>query len=103
MATESGSKDKYLQHFVDKLQAAASKLREDQKEGGSGLSESNVSKKQQVKNLLAQLHAEMPANIFNPVLSIDGQPFCFKIQIGILIQKRKTSTQIGIPRLKFSM
>ncbi|KAJ7480506.1 hypothetical protein B0H11DRAFT_2157896 [Mycena galericulata] len=34
MATESGSKDKYFQHFLDKLQAAASKLREEQKERG---------------------------------------------------------------------
>ncbi|KAJ7460521.1 hypothetical protein B0H11DRAFT_1923926 [Mycena galericulata] len=31
MATESGSKDKYIQHFLDKLQAAASKLRDEQK------------------------------------------------------------------------
>ncbi|KAJ7348328.1 hypothetical protein DFH08DRAFT_1000016 [Mycena albidolilacea] len=60
------------QHFVDKLQAAASKLREEHKEGGPAPSDSGVSKRQQVKNLLAQLHAEMPANIFNPVLSIDG-------------------------------
>ncbi|KAJ7463932.1 hypothetical protein FB451DRAFT_1491960 [Mycena latifolia] len=36
MATESGSKDKYFQHFLDKLQAAASKLREEQKERGQG-------------------------------------------------------------------
>ncbi|KAF7334908.1 hypothetical protein MVEN_02240500 [Mycena venus] len=72
MATESGSKDKYFQHFVDKLQTAASKLREEHKEGGSAPSDSGVSKRQQVKNLLTQLRAEMPANIFNPVLSIDG-------------------------------
>ncbi|KAJ7308592.1 hypothetical protein DFH08DRAFT_944451 [Mycena albidolilacea] len=35
MATESGSKDKYFQHFLDKLQAAASKLRDEQKERGT--------------------------------------------------------------------
>ncbi|KAJ6618149.1 hypothetical protein B0H10DRAFT_2164261 [Mycena sp. CBHHK59/15] len=71
MATESGSKDKYFQHFVDKLQTAASKLHEEHKEGGPAPSDSGVSKRQQVKNLLAQLRTEMPANIFNPVLSID--------------------------------
>ncbi|KAF8171202.1 hypothetical protein K438DRAFT_1613188, partial [Mycena galopus ATCC 62051] len=70
MATESGSKDKYFQHFLDKLQAAASKLRDEQKERGPGPSESGVSKAEEVKNLLCQLRTEMPDNIFNPVLSV---------------------------------
>lgn len=75
LATESGSKDKYFQHFVDKLQAAASKLREEQKERGPGPSESGLSKAEEVKHLLQQLRDEMPANIFNPVLSILGSFF----------------------------
>ncbi|KAJ7455176.1 hypothetical protein FB451DRAFT_1184503 [Mycena latifolia] len=70
MATDSGSKDKYFQHFLDKLQAAASKLRDEQKERGPGVSEAGLSKAEEVKKLLHQLRAEMPANIFNPVLSI---------------------------------
>ncbi|KAJ6467083.1 hypothetical protein C8R47DRAFT_990613 [Mycena vitilis] len=72
MATESGSKDKYFQHYLDELQAAASKLREEQKEAGPGPSEAGISKRQQIKDLLARLRAEMPTDIFNPVLSIDG-------------------------------
>ncbi|KAJ7792011.1 hypothetical protein B0H13DRAFT_1747118 [Mycena leptocephala] len=70
MATDTGSKDKYFQHFLDKLQAAATKLRDEQKERGPGPSDSGVSKAEEVKNLLHQLRAEMPSNIFNPVLSI---------------------------------
>ncbi|KAJ7340738.1 hypothetical protein DFH08DRAFT_811931 [Mycena albidolilacea] len=70
MATESGSKDKYFQHFLDKLQAAASKLRDEQKERGPNPSEAGISKAEEVKNLLRQLRIEMPDNIFNPVLSI---------------------------------
>ncbi|KAF7364704.1 hypothetical protein MVEN_00340200 [Mycena venus] len=70
MATETGSKDKYFQHFLEKLQVAASKLRDEQKERGPGPSEAGVSKAEEVKNLLRELRAEMPDNIFNPVLSI---------------------------------
>ncbi|KAJ6538247.1 hypothetical protein B0H10DRAFT_1971665 [Mycena sp. CBHHK59/15] len=70
MATESGSKDKYFQHFVDKFQTAASKLREEQKDRGSGLPDTGVSKAEEVIAMLHKLRAEMPDNIFNPVLSI---------------------------------
>ncbi|KAF7349031.1 hypothetical protein MVEN_01424500 [Mycena venus] len=70
MATETGSKDKFFQHFVDKLQVAASKLRDEQKERGPGPSDTGVSKAEEVKNLLRQLRADMPDDIFNPVLSI---------------------------------
>ncbi|KAJ6460727.1 hypothetical protein DFH09DRAFT_1496906, partial [Mycena vulgaris] len=75
MATESGSKDKYFQHFLDKLQAAASKLREEHKERGPGPSDDGVSKVEEIKNMLHQLRAEMPDNIFNPILSILGTFF----------------------------
>jgi hypothetical protein len=70
MATDTGSKDKIFQHFLDKLQAAASKLRDEQKKRGP--SGTGVSKAEEVKNLLHKLRAEMPDNIFNPVLSIPG-------------------------------
>ncbi|KAJ7705289.1 hypothetical protein B0H17DRAFT_1156769 [Mycena rosella] len=67
MATDSGSKDKYFHHFLEKLQAAASKLRDEQKERDPGPSEAGISKAE-------ELHAEMPDNIFNPVLSILKPP-----------------------------
>jgi hypothetical protein len=82
MATESGSKDKYFQHFLDRLQAAASKLRDEQKERGTGPSESGQSKAEEVKNLLHRLRAEMPDNIFNPVLSIPGALLSITIHTG---------------------
>jgi hypothetical protein len=82
MATESGSKDKYFQHFLDKLQAAASKLRDEQKERGTGPSEAGISKAEEVKKLLHQLRSEMPDNLFSPVLSILGACLTsIKIQI----------------------
>ncbi|KAJ7469074.1 hypothetical protein FB451DRAFT_1177070 [Mycena latifolia] len=49
MATDSGSKDKYFQHFLNKLQAAGSKLRDEQKEHGPGPSESGISEAEEVK------------------------------------------------------
>ncbi|KAJ7719255.1 hypothetical protein B0H14DRAFT_3098620 [Mycena olivaceomarginata] len=64
IATDTGSKDKFFQHFLDKLQVAASKLRDEQKERGP--SGTGVSKAEEVKNLLHKLRAEMPDNIFNP-------------------------------------
>lgn len=74
MATATGSKDKYFQHFVDKLQAASNKLKEQQKEPDS--EPRNVSKAEQVKEMLHRLREEMPENIFNPVLSILGTHLC---------------------------
>ncbi|KAJ7252940.1 hypothetical protein C8J57DRAFT_1437380 [Mycena rebaudengoi] len=68
MVTDTGSKDKNFQQLLDKLQAAASKLRDEQKKRGS--SGTGVSNAEEVKNLLHKLRAEMPNNIFNPVLSI---------------------------------
>ncbi|KAJ6452472.1 hypothetical protein C8R45DRAFT_1223516 [Mycena sanguinolenta] len=70
MATETGSKDKYLQYFLEKLQVAASKLRDEQKERGPGPMPAGISKADEVKNLLHELRAKMPDNIFNPVLSM---------------------------------
>ncbi|KAJ7435525.1 hypothetical protein B0H11DRAFT_1639797, partial [Mycena galericulata] len=68
MATGTGSKDKYFQHFVDKLQAAANKLKEEQK--GQDSVDREMSKMAEVKEMLHRLRSEMPENIFNPVLSI---------------------------------
>ncbi|KAJ6538910.1 hypothetical protein B0H10DRAFT_2253553, partial [Mycena sp. CBHHK59/15] len=68
MATETGSMDKYFQYFVDKLQTASTKLKEEQKIRLSASQE--LSKAEEVKVMLHQLRDEMPENIFNPVLSI---------------------------------
>ncbi|KAJ7110945.1 hypothetical protein C8R44DRAFT_742719 [Mycena epipterygia] len=67
MATGTGSKDKHFQHFIDKLQEAANKLREEQKDQDS---ERTISKAAEVKAMLHRLRDEMPENLFNPVLSI---------------------------------
>ncbi|KAJ6624135.1 hypothetical protein B0H10DRAFT_2186725, partial [Mycena sp. CBHHK59/15] len=67
MATDTGSKDKYFQHFVDKLQTASTKLKEEQKMKPT---DGTLSKADEVKAMLHRLRDEMPENVFNPVLSI---------------------------------
>ncbi|KAJ7127607.1 hypothetical protein C8R44DRAFT_616458, partial [Mycena epipterygia] len=67
METGTGSKDKHFQHFIDKLQEAANKLREEQKDQDS---ERTIPKAAEVKAMLHRLRDEMPENLFNPVLSI---------------------------------
>ncbi|KAJ6580335.1 hypothetical protein B0H10DRAFT_2179659 [Mycena sp. CBHHK59/15] len=67
MATDTGSKDKYFQHFVDKLQTASTKLKEEQKMKPA---DGTLSKADEVKAMLHRLRDEMPENVFNPVLSI---------------------------------
>ena len=69
MATESGSKDKHFQYFVDKMQAACSKLREERRTGRTVSARSEV---EDVKQLLREMCAEMPEDLFNPVLYIAG-------------------------------
>lgn len=70
MATETGSKDKYFQYFVAKLQTASAKLKEQQKSRPSGCR--GMSKADEVKTMLQELRAELPGDLFNPVLSISG-------------------------------
>ncbi|KAJ7702836.1 hypothetical protein B0H17DRAFT_1157414 [Mycena rosella] len=68
MATGTGSKDKYFQHFIDKLQATSNKLKEQQRDQPA--EHRAMSKAAEVKLMLEKLRDEMPENIFNPVLSI---------------------------------
>lgn len=70
LATDSGSKDKHFQHFVDIMQAASSKVREDRRAGISA--PTPLSEKDEVREMLGELRSRMPENLFNPVLEIDG-------------------------------
>jgi hypothetical protein len=70
LATATGSKDKYFQHFLDQLQTAANKLKEEQK--GQDFGNREMSKTAEVKAALRRLRDKMPENIFNPVLGIAG-------------------------------
>ncbi|KAI0362301.1 hypothetical protein OH77DRAFT_1389783, partial [Trametes cingulata] len=56
MATETGVKDKYFQHYVDKLQMRLNNWREQEKRLGGAM----------------PAPEEMPENIFNPVLQLRG-------------------------------
>ncbi|KAJ6628643.1 hypothetical protein B0H10DRAFT_2266470, partial [Mycena sp. CBHHK59/15] len=60
MATDTGSKDKYFQHFVDKLQAASNKLKEQQKQSGYTTKPAGASKANEVKAMLRKLRDDMP-------------------------------------------
>ncbi|TBU25646.1 hypothetical protein BD311DRAFT_852410, partial [Dichomitus squalens] len=62
LATSTGTKDKYFQHFVDSLQTKLNQWREEHKGGGE--------RAERMQTFLQDLRAKMPANIFNPVLQI---------------------------------
>ncbi|KAJ7808632.1 hypothetical protein B0H14DRAFT_3091039 [Mycena olivaceomarginata] len=71
MATDTGSKDKFFQHFLDKLQVAASKLRDEQKERGP--SGTGVSKAEELENTQGEVvdfdaHHDTPVEILHVVL-----------------------------------
>lgn len=69
MATESGVKDKYFQHFIACMQEAANKLREEQR---TRQAPSGMSKADEVRQMLRELRAQMPDSIFNPMLDVAG-------------------------------
>ncbi|KII95863.1 hypothetical protein PLICRDRAFT_98567, partial [Plicaturopsis crispa FD-325 SS-3] len=66
MATETGSKDKYFHHFVEKFQDVASKV----KEKLVGQTTTGMSKADLVKDTLEKFRDQLPDNVFNPVLKI---------------------------------
>ncbi|KAI0633449.1 hypothetical protein C8Q77DRAFT_1217845 [Trametes polyzona] len=76
LATESGTKDKYLQYFIDALQAKLTQWREDDKRthgeiaGATPWQSSGPSCKEREQEFLRTLRAEMPEDIRNPVLNI---------------------------------
>jgi hypothetical protein len=84
MATETGSKDKYFEHFIQNFQTAANKLKEEQK-SRSGPAHSGLSKAGEVEAMLRQLRTEMPDNLFNPVLSIRGtEPSIYIVAVDLI-------------------
>ncbi|KAL7285971.1 hypothetical protein ACG7TL_001086 [Trametes sanguinea] len=81
MATETGIKDKYLQHFVEKLQVKLNKWREDDKQDGLPAAEgtpaqstsSRSTRATRQAEFLQQLRRDMPDNLVNPP-EIDNLP-----------------------------
>ncbi len=67
MATETGCKDHYFQHFVNMIQDAVNKLRTEQQ---GRPAEPGKSKSQEIREMLASLRAQLPEDIFNPMLDI---------------------------------
>ena len=70
MATASGTKDKYLHYFVEKIQETMKQLRGHMK--GETLP-AGVSRTALIQQALARLRREMPDNVFNPTLMIPGE------------------------------
>ncbi|KAF7971893.1 hypothetical protein HWV62_19513 [Athelia sp. TMB] len=66
MATETGSKDKYFQHFISTFAAVTAALKEKQKGG----TESTSDKAEELRRELRKLREQMPDNLFNPVLEL---------------------------------
>ncbi|KAI0323276.1 hypothetical protein GY45DRAFT_1264888, partial [Cubamyces sp. BRFM 1775] len=67
LATETGVKDKYFQHFVDVLQVKLNKWRELDKQDAPLPRPSKAARQAE---FLRQIRREMPDNIFNPVLQL---------------------------------
>ncbi|KAI0629204.1 hypothetical protein C8Q77DRAFT_1161385 [Trametes polyzona] len=74
LATETGSKDKYFQHFVDILQVKLTQWRDDEKRTQetrrSTTSKSAASRKDREQAFLRDLRENMPTPLHNPVLDI---------------------------------
>ena len=71
MQTESGVKDKYFQHFADKLADACAQAKEKQK------IDSSINDNQYVVQILQDLRKSMPdgINILSPSLQLEGRYF----------------------------
>ncbi|KAI0739792.1 hypothetical protein C8Q80DRAFT_1357527 [Daedaleopsis nitida] len=66
LATETGTKDKYLQHFVDILQSKLSMRCEEQMESST----TSAMKTRELEGKIERLRAEWPDNVFNPFLQL---------------------------------
>ncbi|KII85794.1 hypothetical protein PLICRDRAFT_115102, partial [Plicaturopsis crispa FD-325 SS-3] len=67
LATDSGAKDKYFQHYVDKLQNICNEVRDRQKHVPP---RPGLSKAEELREHLAEVRAALPDNLFNPVLRL---------------------------------
>ncbi|KAI0365438.1 hypothetical protein BV20DRAFT_925278, partial [Pilatotrama ljubarskyi] len=83
LATETGVKDKYLLHFVNKLQTRLNKWREQEKNDtltialSPSLADTQpltipTKKSERQAEFLDRVRHEMPENLVNPVLQIEG-------------------------------
>lgn len=75
MGTQTGTKDKYFQHFVDQIQIKTNKLRKDGKPPGC-----TVSWEEYLADSLCDVRKTMPDSIFNPVLQIPGEAVLYSPQ-----------------------
>ncbi|KAH9915703.1 hypothetical protein B0H21DRAFT_713573 [Amylocystis lapponica] len=72
MARESGTKDKYFQHFLDLIQAEANRIRKANKGVPAA---DGTTKVDQLKAALKKFRAELPENMFNPTLLVPVKYF----------------------------
>ncbi|KAI9065031.1 hypothetical protein FKP32DRAFT_1568712, partial [Trametes sanguinea] len=78
LATQTGTKDKYFQHFVDNLQARLNRWREEEARrsgsttappsGPESTPTTSSTKSERQRRYLQQVRREMPPNLFNPTL-----------------------------------
>ncbi|EIN04249.1 hypothetical protein PUNSTDRAFT_76480, partial [Punctularia strigosozonata HHB-11173 SS5] len=68
MATETGTKDKYLQHFIDQLSEKCRKIKDDLKNSSRG---ERMSTDTEIASALQAMRHSLPANLFNPALMVD--------------------------------
>ncbi len=76
MATATGVKDKYFQHFADELAAACAQVKEQQRNDPS------LSGAKHLTDKLKELRERLPFDIFSPSLRLDGRwmPAIFQIR-----------------------
>ncbi|OSD07171.1 hypothetical protein PYCCODRAFT_1358838 [Trametes coccinea BRFM310] len=71
MATETGTKDRYFQHFVETLQDKLNKWRASHKTTSEiPAAAASSTRAEQVREFLQSVREDMPENLFNPVLAI---------------------------------
>lgn len=75
MATDTGTKDKYFQYFVDELQTKLNRWREAQKAETEAptATPSTSTRVRGQDDFLQKLREDFPQNLFNPVLGIPGK------------------------------
>lgn len=82
MGRQTGTKDKYFQHFVDEVQTKLNKWREEKKALSEtsrdaphfypGATIETSASGRTMTDILKEIRASMPDSIYNPVLQIPG-------------------------------
>lgn len=73
MATETGTKDKYFQYFVEDLQNKLNKWRDSHKGDAETSATASSTRAEQQREFLKKIREDFPKNLFNPVLDIPGK------------------------------